>query len=106
MLKKYYDSQDAFAADFANQYNISEDDAFNFASLMIDCDIFELDNNTGRIIVDRSQVYRMIGGAYEIIDFRDPSKSIEQYDYIKHYGDPSLFFDIAYYMQLIYKNNL
>lgn len=105
MLKKFYDSQDAFAVDFANEFNISEDEAFNYASLMIDCDIFKLNDNTGRITVNRAQVYRMISGFYEIVEFKDINKPIADYDYIKQYGDPSLIFELSYYMQLIYKNN-
>ena len=104
MLKKFYDSQDAFAADFADEFNIDEDNAYSFASLMIDCDIFKLNDDTGRIIVDRAQVYRMIGEFYEIADFME-IKQIVQYDYIQHYGDPSLLIDLTYYLTLIYKNN-
>lgn len=104
MLKKFYDSQDDFAADFANEFNISEDDAYSFASLMIDCDIFKLNDETGRMIVDRAQIYNMIGEFYEIADFM-AVKPLAEYDYIQHYGDPSLLLDLAYYMQLIYKNN-
>lgn len=104
MLKKFYGSQNDFAADFANEFNIPEDDAYSFASLMIDCDIFKLNDDTDRLIVDRAQVYRMIGEFCEISDWMEVKQLVE-YDYFRHYGDPSLMFDLSYYMQLIYKNN-
>lgn len=105
MIKKYYNTQDDFAADFSAEFHIDEDDAFSFCSLMIDCSIFKIDDKTGMIKTDRGQIYQMIGAFYELSDFDDMSKPLMNYDYMKRYSDPSLLFDLGYYMQLIYKNN-